>query len=802
VSRKSKREGRAEKRRKKARKERTQARNVKKRTSRRTRDNDSDGAVIPDGYSTPLMKNFGFKNPFFGLTDDQRCELAKSIGGAAAKRFQDGIGELGLAVREHDPVELLATSAFYCLFKGVGSNTDFTAESPYLQATVELLQSICLRYRKDQFGATPMLHPYLFRLLDLGKECSKDFGLQRFSAFADAEPSKRSLLMSIEEARLHTQLMRNWGYPQHMRQIIRELLDPLEDEIASRIGVGPIAFLDLTDALSRESCKRAFTFMDAIGEAFRETNLRKMVNAFCRIVRLSDDDAESIFQLMKSRPGPNQAKRLFLVSYFHQFLPDLFVFTLDDCVRLASDANRSCVETVLDDLSFAFGDLESENPEHLVMQSRIRTRPIIKIDSETYFLPVHGLINSFFLEIVESWIKPHADLKQLYHKRRAAYLEDSLKKMLKEAFPGCPIHTGTTWVDPEDSKEYENDCLIVCGPLALVFEAKSERVDDVAKRGGVKTLEDHYDTLVCEPARQAARLARLLEVGSGIRRFKTKKHGEFDLELSGIRRAVCISVTLDWLPAASLCWQKLVASGLVPPENRPAINLSLADLLIVLQVLESPAKRIHYFWRRIEWEARVEYLADEEDLLVYYLSEGLAIPQPEDGSDRRRIMLYGNSDQLHRYYMAEWADPENLPPLPKRILTPWWSAIIKRIESIDLSHGWDITCVLLDLSFERQQEFEQRFEEVITVVHCDGNDCGMNGLIAYADHTESLGAVVGFAYRGLTTEERNDRAADLGGKAQVEAGAERVVVIGRNVERRGDPYDLLAYIGGKDTPST
>jgi hypothetical protein len=77
----------------------------------------------------------------------------------------------------------------------------------------------------------------------------------------------------------------------------------------------------------------------------------------------------------------------------------------------------------------------------------------------------------------------------------------------------------------------------------------------------------------------------------------------------------------------------------------------------------------------------------------------------------------------------------------------------------------------------------------------------MNGLITYADHTESVGAVVGFAYRGLTTEERNDRAANLAARAQVDARAERVVVIGRNVERRGDPYDFLAYFGGENLPS-
>lgn len=760
---------------------------------------DLGGTIIPNGFSTPLMKNFTVENPFYGLTDEQLCEVARSFGTDAAKRFRADIDELISAVKNHNPVELLATAAFYCLFRGVGPDTDYTKDDPYPQSTVELLQSICLRHPEDQFCSMPMLHQHLFRLLDLSTECSKNFSRQRISGLADVDPSARKVLMSIEEARSQTQFVRNWGHPQHVRQIIRELLEPLEAEIASCIGLGPIAFLELTDALSRQSCERAFDFMRTIGDAFRATSLRKMVTAFCQLVGSPDEDAKKIFELMNSRPGSKKAKRSFLVSYFHQRLPDIFTFTLNDCEKLGTAVtDQPRLRTILDDLSYEFGALQAENPEHLVMQSKIRSRPIIKIGPETYFLPVFGLIHGFFLDIIESWIKPNPGLRQRYHKRRAAYLEASIERMLGDAFPDCVVQTGTIWTDPENLKEYENDCLVVCGPLALVFEAKSERVDDVARRGGIKTLKDHYETLVSEPAEQAARLARLLEDGCGTRRFQTKAHGEYELDLSGIRRAVCISVTLDWFPAASLCWQKLVASGLIAANKRPAINMSLADLLVVFQVLDSPAKRLHYFWRRIEWESRVEYLADEEDLLVYYLSEGLAIPRVQDGEVRPQLMLYGNSEHLRRYYMAEWVEANDLPPLPKRILTPWWSSIIDRIATLKLPHRWDIACVLLDLSFERQREFKQRLEGVVRTVRRDGNTHGMDGVVTYADHTESLGAVVGFVYRNLTMQERNGRAADLARKARAQAGAQRVVVIGRDVDSRGGPYDFLAFIDGEN----
>ena len=92
-------------------------------------------------------------------------------------------------------------------------------------------------------------------------------------------------------------------------------------------------------------------------------------------------------------------------------------------------------------------------------------------------MPICGLVNGFFLELVESWIKPYADLEQGdYHVGRAAYLEGALKKMLAESFPGCDVRSGTTWTGSDDyGQTDENDCLVVCGPLALVFKSEIEQ---------------------------------------------------------------------------------------------------------------------------------------------------------------------------------------------------------------------------------------------------------------------------------------------------------------------------------------
>ncbi|GAB5517399.1 hypothetical protein [Rhodopirellula baltica] len=782
-----------EKRRKKAAK---RGKSVPKEARRENRPSRSESkATIPEGYSTPVMKNFGFDNPLAGLDESERKQIAKELGDKAKQDFDEGLISLVDAIKRHDPEELISTASLYTLFKGVGPGTDFTDEGHYTQALIEVIQSLCLLHPKESFGTTPVLHQYLFEILDLCKQCSKNFGTKRMSAMATCSDEDRAVLMAMEGARMQTQMVRNWGYPQHMKQITRELLDPMEDEIRTELGVGAIEFLDVTEKIDDILTTRIFEFTKQVGEILREKNLKRKVEKFCEIAGSSEEDAQSILEFLNSQKGRVRDKGFFLFSYFHQHVPELLSLSIQQIASLFDrEMKESDIAKTMERVSFQFGDLSDENPEHLFMQSKIRTRPFIEVHNDMYFIPILGLLHSFFLELIENLIKPSAQLKDKYHDRRAAYLETSLESLIKKNFAGHPVRTSTMWTDLDDGKTYENDCFVVCGPLAIIFEAKSERVDDSAKRGAPGRLREHYETLVNAPAEQATRFAQLLESESGVRTFQCKNGDDFDIDLTPIRRALCVSVTLDWFPASTLCWKALVNSRLISSANRPSINLSIADLHVVFEVLESPTRRLHYFWRRTEWELNVQYFGDEHDLLVYYLSSGLAVPRDEDGSSPGIMWLYDNSKELHRHYVAASTETADVPPRPRRILTHWWSKLVDRIEEVADQQMWDVACVILDLDYERQREFEKRFNEVIQNVRRKGNDSGDNGLVTYAYHSESLGAVVAFAYKGLVKEDRDTRAGELAHQAHVDSGAERIVVIGLEVTSQRDPYDFIAFV--------
>src|SRR5271156_3219685 len=79
--------------------------------------------------------------------------------------------------------------------------------------------------------------------------CSEDYAKQRFTSYETVKEDEKHLLLAVEGARLHTQSMRNWGYPQHMRRIMRALFEPLEAEIATVVGIGPLFLLDLFEGI-------------------------------------------------------------------------------------------------------------------------------------------------------------------------------------------------------------------------------------------------------------------------------------------------------------------------------------------------------------------------------------------------------------------------------------------------------------------------------------------------------------------------------------------------------------------------
>jgi hypothetical protein len=755
----------------------------------------------PPGYSTPVIHNFSFDNPFAGLSDESRRELLHALATNAAARLEESQLELKEIIKHVNPLELLATAAFYSM-KVIGPDAELTDDGPYPQAVAELLQSLVLGTPTDELGDQSILQSDFGRCIEAAKSCLETLELKPLGELAEAEDGTKDILMMREGARMFTRSVRNWGYPQHMRQIIRAMFDPLETAIIETSGFSISDMLQFFDNLTDAICDRVDKLRQTIAIGMCRKTLRETLKAWCEALGEPQENADLFLAQLRSLKRPVDQLRSFAVAFFHRFFPRCFTFDADELVAIfPHNLTRPKLTSLIDRLSLRFGELSADRFEHLATQSPIRLRPFIAVANESHFIPIPGLLNSFSLEIAENFVKENQSLWDRYLERRSKYLEATIRDLFANAFPEAIVESNIVWDDPVSGKRFETDVIVVLGPLALLIEAKSSRVSDSARRGGELRLKREFERLVDQPAEQATRIASALEKAEQRFTFYRQSGDSFTVPAGGIHRSVCLSITLDSLPGPTLCWTSLLKAGLVDPARRPTITMSLADLIVVLDALENPSVRLHYFWRRSEWEKRVEYVGDEEDVLVYYLSNALPDIGPQGDEKPIQLMLIGNSDEMRRYYMATWYDPDATVPRPRRLMTPWWHELIDRIQQLDRPEKWEIACCLLDVGYELQRKVEEGVDRVIAFVRRYGNTVADDAIVIRCPTTESACAVVIFAYRDLSLKDRNAFAQNLINQCFERHSVRRIVLIGRDVQRNGRPYDFMLF-SDRDRPMT
>lgn len=79
---------------------------------------------------------------------------------------------------------------------------------------------------------------------------------------------------------------------------------------------------------------------------------------------------------------------------------------------------------------------------------------------------------------------------------------------------------------------------------------------------------------------------------------------------------------------------------------------------------------------RSEFEANAHYVADETDLLAFYIDNGFNIGEKE--YDGTTLVIYGMSEMLAPYYMSVWTREK--VEKPKRPFAKWWKLILDQMD--------------------------------------------------------------------------------------------------------------------------
>ncbi len=356
-------------------------------------------------------------------------------------------------------------------------------------------------------------------------------------------------------------------------------------------------------------------------------------------------------------------------------------------------------------LSIRPGDLSGQTVDHVYLDNPIWRRPYVRLANDDLFVPLPQLIYSFPFAIVEGLIAGHPELKTAYEDARASYLEEKTVELVATGLPSGTVYRGVEWVDPDDGKIYENDVVAVVGNFLFVIEAKSGGLKDVARRGGILSLEKNFKELFIEPSEQAGRLQRYINSAQREVQLRLKSTGApINLQIDKPKIVYGFSVCIEHFAALTSAKTYLKSLGLVGDDLVWSPVLSLGELYMIIKYLDSEVSLVHYLTRRSTLEQVFDFHADEQDLLSTYLHNGLLI----DGQalEGQKIVLF-MSDGAVRTRKTPRED-RRVVELHGVKLSPLWDEIVREVYRSEQRNRFDIVNVILNQNPGALLELERR----------------------------------------------------------------------------------------------
>jgi hypothetical protein len=182
------------------------------------------------------------------------------------------------------------------------------------------------------------------------------------------------------------------------------------------------------------------------------------------------------------------------------------------------------------------------------------------------------------------------------------------------------------------------------------------------------------------------------------------------LDMTQVNGIHVINVTL--MPFQNLTTRFANHPGLkLFPDGLPLWSLSIGALDILTLILHSPARFLHYLNRRLEIEkTSFAVLADEMDLLGYYLVQGMYFADPALGGIDS-LGITGMSADVDKYVFERFDAGLN-PLLPKPPMPPRYEELLHGVETLGDDYASDCAVGLLNLSGNSRGAFLAKINEV------------------------------------------------------------------------------------------
>lgn len=325
-------------------------------------------------------------------------------------------------------------------------------------------------------------------------------------------------------------------------------------------------------------------------------------------------------------------------------------------------------------------------------------RPIVMVNSR-YFIPNPALFPSVLLNTFHYDFITDENNKDEYNFIRGKWLEKRTAESLTPIFGSDNVILNSEY----PNKEELSDVLVLYDRKIFIIQCKSK-----ALRYGSKIGED-YEVLksdirkgIRESFDQALKARRYLLETEHPKLIHNNMR--LTVDTNQVTDVFLISITLGYYQSIVTKLANFNTELNMFQENDFPWAVSLADFETIAEIITDPSEFIHYTKQRIKIE-RTDFhlLADEIDLLNYYLSQGLNL-QSGDLKEYSGVMLTGFSSQVEEYFHNKYFLGKKIVK-PKRDLSEGFREYLDEIELLNTSYKSDCIDRLLLLNKESQKAF-------------------------------------------------------------------------------------------------
>ena len=691
-------------------------------------------------------------------------------------------------IRCFNPLSLMAIFATYGFAAGVD---DSGSEQKALlegidQHHAELLQAVLLSVPRGEWGQEAPTPEVMQLLFDNLPKLSNTFFHQRLLEAKQITDKQEAVIRSLQDrVRLHTQLVRNWGYSSDVITIVRQLYCPLDKEFASFHGFSISDLIEVTQSLANALQHEVREHFEILRSVLAGKDPRDVVVRLCESVpalQVSPDE-----MLAALAPNIDREGAIGLVQALLDWrLVDQTTFESNE-VAAFSGRSPPVAEKIMKAISLPPGSLVDSNLQYLFLANPVWNAPGIDLGGSFLFAIPH-IVFSHIHRIV-SRLCEQAGLKRELESVRARFLEEKLGETLRKALPDAKIQSNVQW--RLDGQEFETDQLAVLDRIVVIAEAKSNHLTPEGLRGAPGRVKRHVKDLVLTPSVQSYRLKRLIHAAQEGNEKAGRSVRAIGIDPSRVDRVICLSVTLDDLSPIWSEERKLKEIEWVPADHALAPTFSIADLMCLVDILDDPIHFLHYVHERSYIQKSLDFYGDEMDLLGLYLGTGFNLAEVEKHSET--LTADGLSRPIDHYYDARDFGFSVTKPTTKH--SKLFRAILDRLCQ-NRPHGW-ITAglhLLNSTDYSEQLRVEKELLRLRRYVRRKYRKPNHRNSLVIIPPKRRKAAVVFYLYPNILRAIRHSAMQQLAQQAIGEHQCEEVCVIGKNIDKWTDAFDTICLV--------